>query len=252
MLCRLWNVETSGTSRRLILRAVQIVLHGIGRRNVNLDVRCFARLVSLAFLPVLAAGSVTDLLKAVERRYNRAKTVQVLFQQTYTVQGGRQIREGGELFLRKPGRMLWRYSRPEGKLFVSDSKFVYLYTPSANRVEKMGLKETEDMRAPLAFLLGKLDFWRDFRKFTSREEGQDTRIVAEPKSNQLPYTQVEFVVTPRNEIRYLRVTGQDHSIMEFTFSSEKINPPLAEDLFQFQPPPGAELVDTSANSQGSE
>jgi len=224
----------------------------MGLGSVNSDVRCFAGLVSLACVPTLAAGSVTDLLKAVEQRYNRVKTVQVLFQQTYTVQGGRQIREGGELFLRKPGRMLWRYSRPEGKLFVSDGKFVYLYTPSANRVEKMSLKETEDMRAPLAFLLGKLDFWRDFRKFTSRPEGEDTRIVAEPKSDQLPYNEVEFVVTPGKEIRYLRVTGQDHSVMEFTFAGEKINPPLAESLFQFQPPPGAELVDTSANNQGIE
>jgi outer membrane lipoprotein carrier protein len=50
--------------------------------------------------------------------------------------------------------MRWDYLRPAGKLFISDGKTVYLYSASENRVEKMPLKDTEDMRAPLAFLLG--------------------------------------------------------------------------------------------------
>lgn len=208
--------------------------------------------VCLLALPASAANSdLSDLLKAVENRYNHAKTIQVLFEQTYTVQGGRSRTESGVLYLRKPGRMRWQYSTPKDKLFVSDGKNVYLYSPAANRVEKMSLRESEDMRAPLAFLLGKLNFWRDFRKFVSRPDGSDTRIVAEPKSDQLPYTRVEFVVTPRHQIRYLQITGQDHSLMEFTFAQEKLNPSLPARLFQFQPPPGAEFVDTADGARGA-
>mgnify|MGYP001045515539 CR=1 FL=1 len=204
------------------------------------------RWVCLAWLAFPAAGQdLSRLLKAVETRYNRARTLQVLFEQSYSVQGRPRRTEAGELFLRKPGRMRWQYSSPRGKLFLSDGKFIYLYTPDDNRVEKAPLKETEDMRAPLAFLLGRLDFRRDFRRFLSRPDGADTRITAEPKSDQLPYTLVEFVVTPSREIRYLHVTGQDHSVMEFTFSAEKMNPPLADRLFRFTPPPGAELVETT-------
>ena len=73
--------------------------------------------------------------------------------------------ESGELTLRKPGRMRWDYTAPAGKLFLSDGKQVYLYTPDSNRVERMPLKESDDMRAPLAFLLGKLDFAKEFRDF---------------------------------------------------------------------------------------
>ena len=187
------------------------------------------------------------LLKAVELRYNRARTIQVLFEQSYRVQGRRPIIERGELSLRKPGRMRWQYSSPEGKLFVSDGKKVFLYSPATNRVETMALKASDDMRAPLAFLLGKLDFRRDFQKFVSRPEGSDVRIIAEPKSNKLPYTRVEFVVSPRHEIRYLHITGQDHSVMEFRFTDEKLNPSLPDQVFRFQPPPGAEVVDVASN-----
>lgn len=199
-----------------------------------------------------AAVDTTELLKAIEARYNRAQTVQVLFEQTFTVQNRPQRTEAGELFLRKPGRMRWQYTSPKGKLFLSDGKDMYLYTPASNRVEKMKVKESDDLRAPLGFLLGKLDFWRDFQKFTSRPEDADVRITAEPKSNRSPYSQVEFVVTPAREIRYLKVIGQDRSVMEFRFSKEKLDPPLAESLFRFETPPGAEVVNAISEQEGTQ
>jgi len=195
-------------------------------------------------MPALGAGvDTTALLNAVQDRYNHARTLEVLFQQTYSMRGRVSRTESGELFLRKPGRMRWQYSSPKGKLFISDSKEVYLYTPSSNTVQKMKVRESEDMRTPLAFLLGRLDFFKDFKRFLSEPDNSDVRIIADPKSDQAPYTEVEFVVTPSHEIRYLRITGQDQSVMEFRFSNEKLNPPLAESLFRFVPPPGAEVVE---------
>ena len=227
-------------------------IHGLQPFIVNLHVRRLALAVSLAVLPGLAAeADLSGMLRAVEKRYNAARTVQVLFQQSYTVQGGRTRSESGELFLSKPGRMRWQYQSPAGKLFISDGKYVYLYSPDSNRVEKMNIRESEDMRAPLAFLLGKLNFSKDFRGFVFSPEGPDTRVTAVPRSDQLPYTKVEFVVTPLHEIRYLQVTGQDNSLMKFTFEGEKLNPPLSGALFQFRTPPGAEVVDTAAADRGA-
>jgi len=211
--------------------------------------RQWAALLCLA-VPALGAGlDTTALLNAVQDRYNHARTLEVLFQQTYSMRGRVSRTESGELFLRKPGRMRWQYSSPKGKLFISDSKEVYLYTPSSNTVQKMKVRESEDMRTPLAFLLGRLDFFKDFKRFLSEPDNSDVRIIADPKSDQAPYTEVEFVVTPSHEIRYLRITGQDQSVMEFRFSNEKLNPPLAESLFRFVPPPGAEVVEGVSEEQ---
>lgn len=140
--------------------------------------------------------------------------------------------------------MRWQYSTPAGKLFLSDGKYLYMVTPDSNRVQKMKSKESEDMRAPLAFLLGRLHFERDFHNFRTRTEGDDTWITAEPKSHDMSYTQVEFQVTPKLEIRRLKVTGQDRSMFDFQFDQEKLNPPLDPKLFQFQLPPGAIVEET--------
>ncbi|MBZ5582222.1 MAG: outer membrane lipoprotein carrier protein LolA [Acidobacteriia bacterium] len=99
------------------------------------------------------------------------------------------------------------------------------------------------MRAPLAFLLGKLDFDKEFRNFQEKPEGAGTRITAEPKTDSLPYSAVEFVVTPDGRIRQVKVTGFDKSILDFTFENEKVDPPLDSKLFQFKPPQGAEVVE---------
>jgi len=198
-------------------------------------------------------AKLDGLLKGVETRYNRAKTLQVLFHEEYTPPGpgGGPARrsESGRLMLQKPGRMRWDYSQPQGKLFISDGKFMWLYIPAGPsghpRAEKMKVQESDDMRAPLAFLLGKLNFQKEFRNLQARPEGAGagTRITAEPKTDNLPYSAVEFVVTAQNRIREVKVTEFDHSILDFTFEEESLNPPLDGKLFQFQAPPGAEVVE---------
>ena len=107
----------------------------------------------------------------------------------------------------------------------------------------MKLQETEDMRAPLAFLLGKLRFDKEFRNLQGRQEGADTRITAEPKTDTLPYSAVDFVVTPEGRIRGLKITLFDQSVLSYAFDEEKVDPVLDAKLFQFQLPKGAELVE---------
>lgn len=198
-------------------------------------------------LPVFAADSdLSHVLKAVEERYNHAKTLQVGFDESYSVEGRSGRPESGQLSLRKPGKMRWEYRTPAGKLFISNGKDVYYYTPANNRVEKMKLKESEDMRAPLAFLLGQLEFERDFRNFRQKAgENGATVINATPKSDRLPYKEVQFVVTPSYEIRKLDVVGHDDSVLTFVFTNERLNPSLDERLFKFEMPKGAVLVDSS-------
>lgn len=201
--------------------------------------------LAIGLLAVCAFGAdpkLENLLKGVEARYNKAKTLQVLFKEDYTPPGHGRRTENGLLMLRKPRQMRWVYSDPAGKLFVSDGKMLWLYTPSENRVEEMQFKETEDLRAPLAFLLGKLNFEKEFRNLQGKPEGADMRVTAEPKTENLPYSAVEFVVAPDAHIKEVKVTGYDKSVLHFTFDQERVNPPLDAKLFKFQAPPGVEVV----------
>jgi outer membrane lipoprotein carrier protein len=215
----------------------------LGPSYVNSLVKALTLAGMAAVLALAGDSPTTHLLKAVESRYNRAQTLQVKFAETYSGMGQGARTEAGILYLRKPGRMRWEYTQPAGKLFVSDGKEVYLYLPGENRVDKMPLKATEDMRAPLAFLLGKLNFEREFQNIQTRAEGDGSLVTADPKSPSLPYSKVEFLVSATFAIRKLHIVGGDQSILDFTFDDEKVNPALANSMFQFHPPPGAEVVE---------
>jgi outer membrane lipoprotein carrier protein len=203
-------------------------------------------LIGLLAVCALSADTRLDsLLKGVEARYNKARTLQVLFTEQYTPPGKARRTESGILMLRKPGKMRWAYSQPAGKLFVSDGKLLWLYTPDENRVERMKFQESDDMRAPLAFLLGKLNFDKEFRNLQGKPEGSDTRITAEPKTESLPYSAVEFLVGADSHIKEVRVTGFDKSVLHFTFDQERLNPALDAKLFKFEPPKGAQVQKAS-------
>ena len=201
----------------------------------------------LAVSAFAADVPTAGLLKTVEQRYNRTDSLQVLFREEYTKTGHAQRSESGVLELRKPGRMRWEYADPKGKLVVCDGKTLWMYTPSDNRVDKSPLKQTDDMEAPIAFLLGKLHFEKEFRNITGKPEGSDTLIAAEPRSDNLPYSAVQFLVTADGRIRNVKVTRLDNSIMVYSFDQEKLNPKLDDKLFHFEVPSGAELVEAEKN-----
>jgi outer membrane lipoprotein carrier protein len=195
-----------------------------------------------------ASAQTVDLsrtLKGIEDRYNRTQTLEVAFGQSYTARGRRWPTESGTLFLRKPGKMRWQYSQPAGKLFISDGKYIYSYIPEEKRAEKVSMKEVADMRAPLAFLLGRLNFSEDFREFRASPQGQDALITAIPKSDKLPFTEVTFLAAPDFTLRRVTVKGADNSLNEYVLTGEKRNPPVAESMFRFVAPAGVEVVDLS-------
>jgi len=203
------------------------------------------RILWVGFLAVagLRGADTVDLqrtLKGVEDHYNKIRTLQLKFTESYTSKG-RTRSDPGVLYLRKPGKMRWEYA--SGQLFVSDSKFIYSYYPEEHRAEKMTMKETDDLRAPLAFLLGEVNFERDFGTYRTKAQDGGALITALPKSDKFPYTEVAFLTAADFTIRRLEVKLQTNDVIVFTFEGEKQNPLLTDALFQFTPPKGVELED---------
>jgi outer membrane lipoprotein carrier protein len=191
-----------------------------------------------------APPSVPELLTGIENRYNHIQTLEVAFTESWTL-NGRKRSGSGTLALRKPGKMRWEYALPAGRLFISDGEYIYSYDPDQRRAEKIKMKAVDDMRAPLAFLLGRLNFHDDFSEFRSTPQGEQVFLTAIPKSGKMPYTEVSFLTGADFVIHRLVVKQQDSSVLEYAFDGEKTNVPVAETMFRFQPPPGVEFVDAT-------
>jgi outer membrane lipoprotein carrier protein len=207
-------------------------------------VRFCALALALGVATLWAADSAEDrLIRQVEQRYNSARTLRVHFVEEFSAGGRARPAESGVLTLQKQGRMRWDYDQPPGKLFVLDGKNIYLYTAADNRVEKMSLRSTEDMRAPLAFLLGHLDLKKEFRSFRTHPGEGGEWLEAEAKNDRVPYQTIALLIENNGTIREVKISGRDGSSMIFHFRNEVLNPEVDAKIFRFVPPPGAEVVD---------
>jgi outer membrane lipoprotein carrier protein len=197
--------------------------------------------------PAISRFNLREVLSGVENRYNRLKSMSAHFQQLVRQGPGVIRREEGRLYLSKPGRMRWEYESPETKLFVTDGKRVALYIPGENRVMESAIKETEDIKAPLAFLLGRLDFEEQFQRMETSPQFVPTEagnFVFRAYSKQLAERMewVLFEVTPGFEIRRVVARERGGLETEFRFDGMETNPRLAESMFRFTAPEGVEVV----------
>ena len=207
---------------------------------------CVFRYIAGGVLSVYIAWSASasdQLIARIQDRYNGARTLSVEFLETYSYRGRVRPPETGTLTLRKQRKMRWDYSQPAGKLFISDGKTVYLYTAGDNRVEKVPIRDTEDMRAPLAFLLGHLDLKKEFKDFETHSGEGGSWLEASARSDRVPYERVQMLAGDNGSITHLKISERDGSVVDFVFRNERLNPALDDHLFHFAIPPGAEIID---------
>ena len=201
----------------------------------------------LTVLTVAAHAAPPDtaaILKGVEQRYNSTNTLQATFTVTLKDRGRTRTPERGTLYLSKPNRTRWEYTIPAGNLFLSDGKIVYDYDKLKNAADRWPFKETDDMRIPLSFLLGKLDFQKDFDTYRASPDGANTAITLTPRNKKLLFKEIAIVVAPDFAIHRVTVTDQPGtSVMEYLLDAEQRNVKLADTLFKFTPPAGAQVVD---------
>ena len=194
--------------------------------------------------------SVGDVTKAIELHYNRLATLSIDFSQTLSFGGASRPAESGTVLLYRPQRMRWDYRQPKGKLLIGDGQRLFQYNPHTNQVRTILLDESVDLRAPLSFLLGRLDFSRQFKNLRFETIDGKRALVGEGRTGQEAYTTVEFYFEPEQNYRLsaLRAHGQDESVTDFIFSNERTNPRLDEKLFVFEAPAGAEVLPETALS----
>ena len=207
-------------------------------------------LVCLAGLLCSVAASAQDIhqiARGVDDHYNHLRTMQANFTEIYRG-SGLDREESGTLWLKKPRKMRWEYRSPKEKLFVSDGKAVWLYLPAERQLRKTELKKLEDLRSPLAFLLGKTKIESELQGLSKVADqppmgANNTLLRGVPQAMADRVSEVELEITPSNQIVRILLTEVDGARTEFRFTNVKENQELADERFRFTPPPGVETVE---------
>ena len=202
---------------------------------------------------VQALPSVHAVAQGVDDHYNHLRSLEAQFTEIYQG-GGVQRSESGTLRLKKPGKMRWDYRSPEEKLFVSNGKDAWLYLPQEKQARRSALKNLDDLRSPLAFLLGKAKLEKELRGLSFAPDVQtwkqgDSILRGVPRGMEDQIEQVLLEISPDYRIVRILIQGRDDSMTEYRFSDQRENVALSDKQFEFTPPPGSETVDELANGQ---
>ena len=124
---------------------------------------CLGVLTCLNIPGTQAATAVDEVIDKVEATCARVQDVSARFQQTATNRTLGDVREASGVFLAKrPGKMRWEYQKPEPRLFVTDGKTLWAYSPADKQVLVQDVAEAMPSRVPLSFLAGDCALRKDF------------------------------------------------------------------------------------------
>jgi outer membrane lipoprotein carrier protein len=203
-------------------------------------------LVLIGSLAFCQSSDVHSLADAVDARYNHLRTLEAQFTETYCGSGVTRT-ESGTLLLKKPGRMRWDYTEPHPKMFLADGTTAWFYVPGENQVRRMPVKQLDDLRSPLRYLLGKTKLEKEFDNLHVAQNEKpvnagDVVLEGVPRGLRERVSRTLLEVTPDGYIRRIVVEELDGSITEFRFLQQRENVELADTKFHFTPPPGVEIV----------
>jgi outer membrane lipoprotein carrier protein len=196
------------------------------------------------------AADVKTLAAAVDAHYNHLHSLQAEFTEIYRGSGMDRT-ESGTLWLKKPGKMRWEYRSPREKLFISDGRDAWFYVPDDRQARKTEARKLDDIRSPLAFLLGKSKLEKELQGLSLAPDvaplaAGDVVLRGVPQAMADRVSEILVEITPEHRIARIMINEVDGSTTEYRFSDQKENAAIPDGKFKFRPPAGTETVQGEA------
>ena len=199
------------------------------------------------------AEDVQSIAAAVDEHYNHLRSLQAEFTEVYRGSGMERT-EAGTVWLakggvKKPGKMRWEYRSPREKLFVSDGKDAWFYVPGDRQARRTEARKLDDIRSPLAFLLGKSKLEKELQGLSLAPDvapftAGDVVLRGVPQALADRVSEILLEVTPEHRITRIVINEVDGSVTEYRFSDLKENEAIPDGRFEFHSPPGTETVES--------
>jgi outer membrane lipoprotein carrier protein len=194
------------------------------------------------------APEVKALVDRMQGFYERTQDFTADFKQEYLYRTfNRTVVSTGTVAFQKPAKMRWEYLTPSKRTFVLSGERVYTLDPDAQTLTKAALP-TSHLSASVTFLWGKGKLANEFDiSRTECKECLGTLLTLVPKKPDARFREVQLEIDPKlAQVRRSIVIDPDGSRNAITFSNLKVNVGLPKDTFQLTPPPGTQIIDTTA------
>ena len=132
---------------------------------------------------------------------------------------------------------------------MSDGKDAWFYVPGDRQARRTEARKLDDVRSPLAFLLGKSKLEKELQGLSLAPDvtplvAGDVVLRGVPQALGDRVSEILLEVTPEHRIMRIVINEVDGSATEYRFSDQKENQAIPDARFEFSPPPGTETVES--------
>jgi outer membrane lipoprotein carrier protein len=212
--------------------------------------RAFGRGVSLCLLVLLAlngppgvAASDTG-TQRLERFKETTRSLSARFLQTVLDENQVVVqRSAGALSLLKPGRFRWDYYQPYDQQIISDGEHLWIYDVDLEQVTVNPLSEALGA-APAMLLSSDRPVEEQFvvEELGRLPGGGDLLWVElQPRGKDIDYSRVYLGLDDRT-LRQMELRDNFGQRTRIVFEDVQINPEIPVERFEFEPPPGVDVI----------
>jgi len=206
-------------------------------------------LLSLAVRTPVGAQDLEQVVDGLEVTYGRMTDLRADFTQVARNKSlGQDVKAEGTVYLKKGGKMRWEYKSPSPQQIVSDGRYLWVYTPELNQVNKGDAPKALGGPAG-SFLqgLGKVreEFTVRFLNPANKTDASGRPVLdLTPKKPTPLLTRLVLTLDPKENyiVRQAVLYDQLQNTVTMTFSRVAFNPGLSDTLFAFTPPKGTAVV----------
>jgi len=196
-----------------------------------------------------AAPSLNEVVEKVRETCAQAQDLSAQFEQITSIRSLNQEQRGnGVLLLKRPRKMRWEYQKPEPRLFVTDGKTLWAYSPVDKQVVVQDVNEAFATRLPISILAGDCQLRRDFEireieNAATRGSTSFRLLDLRPKHPEAGITRVLLEVNLKSyTIEQFTVFDPSGNTNVYRLTNLKLNTGISDQPFQFTPPADATLV----------
>jgi outer membrane lipoprotein carrier protein len=202
---------------------------------------CWLGLLACLVAPVaLAQGG--DAVARVDRYLATLKTLSANFSQVVRSRDGQVTdRASGTLSIARPDRFRWDYQKPYLQTIVADGKRLWLYDSDLQQVTVRALEQGLGS-TPAMLLSGAGKVGDAFAAAGVETKGDWTWCRLAPQQDGSDFEQVSLAFTRGGELAAMELRDKLGQSTVIEFGAVKRNLPLDDQLFRFEPPPGADVI----------
>ena len=210
----------------------------------SISPRLRASALNLLVCLLVAAPTLADVADKVQARYDTTKDfTATVHQELVMASGGKTVKASGAVAFKKPGKMRWTLNDGVSQVIVADGKTLWFYEPDEQQVLKAPFQSAFRSSTPISFLTGVGRLKSDFDVKVDEGDGKTLRLRLQPRGDSDLGTLILTVDAASYDIVGAEVTDPIGNVTKLQFSDLRRNVGLADDAFQFEAPPGVDVVE---------